>query len=257
VSERNYLSKVQSKNSNLRLDGIQCTPESHPNEDANIYPISSHNINHHRMEVKNYVDSFIENGGAEKAAAGNTSSEHVNLLSSKMMSNNNDNSYHNENANAAGEPEMSAHEHFDDDSRAYDERQKSTAAKTRNMNQSIAVKKAYNISRDHGGSTNEIITNGDNDQVLITLNNRHMYSGQTTMQCSVKYPSLPQSKTNSKPHSKAVSRKPSHGDVQMQQQQHDPQFPFESPKEIHKIVFSNQINMGFLEPSCIEEYSER
>ena len=165
----------------------------------------------------------------------------------------NETGYFNEKAKASREPEMG--DNIDDDSR-YDERRQSTAAKTRNMNQSIAVKKAYNISRDHGGSTNEIITNGDNDQVLITLNNRHMYSGQTTMQCSVKYPSLPQSKTNSKPHSKAVSRKPSHGDVQMQQQ-HDPQFPFESPKEIHKIVFSNQINMGFLEPSCIEEYSER
>lgn len=205
VSERNYLSKVQSKNSNLRLEGIQCTPESHPNEDPNMYPISSQNINHHRMEVKNYVDSFIENG--EEKAAGN-SSQHVNLLSSKMISNNN-NSYHNDNM---GE---SIHENFDDDSRTYEDRQKSTAAKTRNMNQSIAVKKAYNISRDHGGSTNEIITNGDNDQVLITLNNRHMFSGQTTMQCSVKYPSLPPSKTNSKPQSKAVSRKPSHGDVHM------------------------------------------
>ena len=74
VSERNYLSKVQSKNSNLRLDGIQCTPESHPHEDGNMYPVSSQNINHHRMEVKNYVDSFIENG-AEKPAAGPSSSQ--------------------------------------------------------------------------------------------------------------------------------------------------------------------------------------
>ena len=33
-------------------------------------------------------------------------------------------------------------------------------------------------------------------------------------------------------------------------------FPFESPKEIHKIVFPHHIKMGFLEPSCIEECEE-
>lgn len=32
--------------------------------------------------------------------------------------------------------------------------------------------------------------------------------------------------------------------------------PFESPKEVHKIVFSSNIKMGMLEPSCIEEFEE-
>ena len=55
--------------------------------------------------------------------------------------------------------------------------------KTRNANLPVAVNRAYNIS-NHFGSTNEVITNGDNDQVLITLNHRNTNSGQQTARSS-------------------------------------------------------------------------
>lgn len=77
VSEKNFVSKIQS---NSNAGGIQNTPESNARDD---------NI-HHRMEVKKYVDSFLEN---DNECSGANSSQNVNLLSSKMISNNNCTTY--------------------------------------------------------------------------------------------------------------------------------------------------------------------
>ena len=98
----------------------------------------------HHDEVKNYVDSVIEDGVDN--GQGDRASALIDVNDS----------------DDEGDPNADDHINL--------------LNKTRNANLPVAVNKAYNIS-NHFGSTNEIITNGDNDQVLITLNHRNTNSG--------------------------------------------------------------------------------
>jgi len=184
VSEQNPLSQGRSRQLNSAAHRGEASQRQ-------VVPSSAESKQEdHHKEVKNYVDSIIDDG-MDTAGPPATEKNLINALSDSDDD----------------EDAVNLQQQFDDCEQKNADDYINPLNKTRNANLPVAVKQAYNIS-NHFGSTNEIITNGDNDQVLITLNHRHTNSGQQTGRSSVaRRVSQPSSRTNSKPHSKPLSRK--------------------------------------------------